>query len=166
MRLTGFRSRRGFSLLELLIVIAVILVIAAIAIPRFLRSRMVANEANAVAALRTIATVQVNYESTYEQGYAPSLAALGPPPAGSGVSATNAGLIDQVLASGVKSGYTFIYTPIDSDGNGQVDAFTVNANPVTRGQTGERYFFVDQTNVIRFNIGGPATSSSTPVPTN
>jgi prepilin-type N-terminal cleavage/methylation domain-containing protein len=158
--------RRGFSLIELLIVIAVILVIAAIAIPRLLRSKMVANETSAVASLRTFASVHVTYESTYRQGYAPSLAALGPPPAGTAVSASNAGLIDQALASGVKSGYTFIYNPVDTDGNGQIDVYTLNANPQVPGQTGDRYFFVDQTNVIRFNVGSPASATSQPIPAN
>jgi prepilin-type N-terminal cleavage/methylation domain-containing protein len=159
-------ARRGFSLIELLIVIAVILVIAAIAIPRLLRSKMVANETSAVASLRTFASVHVTYESTYRQGYAPALAALGPPPPGTPVSFTNAGLIDQLLASGTKSGYTFIYNPVDVNGDGKIDVYTLNANPTVPGQTGDRYFFVDQTNVIRFNIGSPATASSTPVPPN
>ena|SRR2546425_6221624 len=73
------RSRdAGFSLIEVLVVIAIILIIAAIAIPRLLQSRMAANEAGAVAALRTITTVQVTYNFTYQQGFAPSLAATRP----------------------------------------------------------------------------------------
>jgi prepilin-type N-terminal cleavage/methylation domain-containing protein len=158
------RARRGFSLIELLIVVAVILVIAAIAIPRFLQSKMVANETSAVASLRTIATVEVNYDSTYKQGYSPDLTVLGPPPAGAPPSAAAAGLIDQVLASGVKSGYTFSYSAIDADGDGKPEGFICNANPVSPGQTGNRYFYVDQTNVIRFHLGAPANSASTPVP--
>jgi len=160
----GRASERGFSLIEVLVVIAVILIIAAIAIPRFLRSRMIANESSAVAALRTIATVQVTYESTYKQGFAPSLTALGPPAGGGPPTAAGAGLIDQVLASGIKSGYSFVYNPIDSNGDGQPDAFTINANPISVGQTGDRHFYVDQSNVIRWALGGPAAPGSPPIP--
>src|SRR2546428_12494569 len=89
------RSRdAGFSLIEVLVVIAIILIIAAIAIPRLLQSRMAVNEAGAVAALRTITTVQVTYNFTYQQGFAPSLAALGPPP-GNQANANQAGLVDE-----------------------------------------------------------------------
>ncbi len=161
------RSRRravGFSLIELLIVIAVILTIAAIAIPNFMRSRRAANESSAVASLRTLATVQVNYESNYQSGYAPSLAALGPPVPGTQPTAANAGLIDVVLAGGVKSGYVFTYSPVDSNGDGKVDTFSITAAPFVPGQTGDRYYFVDQSNVIRFNTGGPANAASTPIP--
>jgi prepilin-type N-terminal cleavage/methylation domain-containing protein len=161
------RSRRhttGFSLIELLIVIAIILTISAIAIPRLLRSRMMANEASAVASLRTLCTVQVNYESTYKVGYAPSLAALSSPAGGAAPSAANAGLIDVVLAGGTKSGYVFTYNPVDSNGDGQVDTWTITAAPFVPGQTGEKYFFVDLSNVIRYNLGAPATVASKPIP--
>ena len=159
------RSRDvGFSLIEVLVVIAIILIIAAIAIPRLLQSRMAANEAGAVAALRTIATVQVTYNFTYQQGFAPSLAALGPPPPGNQANANQAGLVDEVLASSIRNGYTFVYVPIDTSGLGAPDRYTVNANPVAVGQTGQRYFYVDQTNVIRYAVGGAAGPNSTPIP--
>ena len=160
-----FRRRSpGFSLIELLIVVAIILIISAIAIPRLLRSRMVANETSAVASLRTLCTVQVSYESTYKVGYAPSLAALGPQIPGTPPSPANAGLIDVVLAGGTKSGYVFTYSPVDSNGDGQVDTWTITAAPFVPGQTGDKYFFVNLTNVIRYNIGAPATVASTPIP--
>ncbi len=143
---------------------AVILVISAIAVPRFLRSKRVANEASAVAALRTLTTVQFTYESTYKQGFAPSLVALGPPAPGVPPSAVSASLIDVVLASGVKNGYVFTYSPVDSNGDGQVDIFTITAAPFVVGQTGDRFFFVDQSNVIRYNVGAPANATSTPIP--
>jgi len=154
----------GFSLVEVLVVIAVILIIAAIAIPRLLRSKMAANEAAAASALRSVCTVQVAYDVTYNQGYAPSLSALGPPPPGTMATPTNGDLIDPVLASGIRNGYSFVYTPIDSSGSGKPSAFTINANPLSPGQTGERYFYADQTNVIRWALGGPAGPSSPPVP--
>ncbi len=156
-------ARRGFSLLELLIVIAVILTIAAIAIPNLMRARMQANETSAAASLRSIATVQVQYISTYQQGYAPSITALGPPGGGS-PSATSADLIDPVLATGTKSGYTFLYSATDNDGDGKPEAFTCNAAPITPGQTGQKYFYVDQTNVIRYNLTGVAGPTDPPIP--
>lgn len=154
---------RGFSLLELLVVVAVLLIIAAIAIPQFLRARMKANEASAVSSLRTITTVQVTYASTYQQGYAPSLRALGPPIGGGAPSAEAADLIDSVLASGIKNGYSFVYNVLEG-ADGQPQRYTVNANPVAPGQTGERFFYVDQTHVLRFALDGPAGASSEPVP--
>ena len=95
------RKQKGFSLIELLIVVAIILIIAAIAIPNLLRSRIAANEASAVGSIRTLNTAEVTYASTYPDVGFNVLANLG----GAGGSATGAGLIDAVLASAVKSGY-------------------------------------------------------------
>lgn len=159
------RSRNaGFSLIELVMVVAIILIIAAIAIPNFLKSKQRANETSAVASLRAIATTEVTYQTTYQRGYSPDLQSLGPPVGGGNPSATSADLIDSVLASGIKSGYAIVYAAIDADGNGQPDAFTVNGNPVSPGQTGEKYFYVDQTGVVRYNLGAPAGPTSDPVP--
>jgi len=153
----GRGKAAGFSLLELMIVVAVIMVIAALAIPNLIRSRMAANESAAAAALRTLATVEVNYDATYQVGFAPTLAALGPPAAGVQASQTNAGLIDEALASGVRSGYQFVYAPL---GSGPVTGYTINANPISPGSTGQWYFYVDQTNVIRHQQGSVAGPSS------
>src|SRR5271169_1222464 len=99
-------KQKGFSLIELLIVVAIILIIAAIAIPNLLRSKMAANEASAVGSLRTLNTSSVEYSISYGN-YPPNLGALG----GTGTaSSTAAGLIDSVLSTGTKSGYTFTYT--------------------------------------------------------
>src|SRR3569832_1061902 len=105
------RKQKGFSLIELLIVVAIILIIAAIAIPNLLRSKMAANEASAVASVRTINTAQVTYASAYpDAGFAGAIASLGGDPStcatAAGATSTNACLIDNLLTTGTKSGYT------------------------------------------------------------
>src|SRR5271163_572248 len=99
------RNQKGFSLIELLIVVAIILIIAAIAIPNLLRSRMAANEASAVGSIRTMNTAAITYNSTYGIGFPPTLASIGT--TGTTASCTNAELLDSVLTLGSKSGYTF-----------------------------------------------------------
>jgi len=154
--------QKGFSLIELLIVVAIILIIAAIAIPNLLRSRMAANEASAVGSLRTLNTACVTYASTYG-GFPNALTDLGPG-AGGGASATQADLVDAVLASGAKSGYVFTFTAgADGDGNGFPDTYTINADPATPGTTGQRYFFTDQSGVIRANTAAQATVNDPPI---
>jgi type IV pilus assembly protein PilA len=126
------KHNEGFSLIELLIVVAIILIIAAIAIPNLLKSKMAANQASAVASLRTINTSEVTYSSTYNQGYTSTLVQLGPAASGSATS-SNAGLVDSVLAGGNKSGYTFTYTA-GAAVNGSTPTYQVNANPVARNR--------------------------------
>src|SRR6266478_554464 len=150
----GKRSA-GFSLIELLIVVAVI------AIPNFIRSKMRANEAGAVANLRTITTASVVYNTTYGVGFAPSLAALGGDPATP--SASLAGLIDSVLSTGVKSGFLYTYTVVATDANGNAQSYSANADPITPGTTGDRHFYTDQTNVIRVNLTASAGLSDPPI---
>jgi type IV pilus assembly protein PilA len=156
------RHSRGFSLIELLIVVAIILIIAAIAIPNLLRSRIAANQASAIGSMRTINTAEVTFSSAYGQGFSSTLAQLGPPTSGP-VTAAAAGLIDSVLASGSKSGYAFTYAPALPDSVGRYNGYTINANPTTPGQTGTAYYFTDQTYVIRGSVTGTASVSDSPV---
>ena len=152
-------KQKGFSLIELLIVVAIILIIAAIAIPNLLRSKMAANEASAVASLRTLNTSIVAYSTTY--GNDPALLSNLGCPTGCTVGATTADLIDSVLASGVKSGYTITYVA----GAVPISTYTIVATPVSAA-TGLRNFFTDQSGVIRANtsgFGGTATVADTPI---
>ena len=149
------KKQKGFSLIELLIVVAIILIIAAIAIPNLLRSRIAANEASAVGSIRTINTAEVTFASTYpDVGFA-ALASLG----GSGGTSTGAGLLDSVLAGGTKSGYSFTTT---ITGGTPATQYTVQGDPLS-AQTGQRHFFSDQSGVIRYNTSAQATVSDNPL---
>jgi prepilin-type N-terminal cleavage/methylation domain-containing protein len=156
------KKQKGFSLIELLIVVAIILIIAAIAIPNLLRSRMAANEASAVGSLRTLNTAAVTYSSTYPSiGFPSALVNLSD--GGNSVctaTTTQACLIDNVLASGTKSGYTIAFT---SDGKTPSVGYSINGDPVNRGTTGQRSFYTSQSGVIRYNATAVAISSDAPL---
>jgi type IV pilus assembly protein PilA len=162
------RKHKGFSLIELLIVVAIILIIAAIAIPNLMRSRMAANEASAVGTLRTFVTAETTYASTYPDiGFSASAATLGNGGATGACTAApaTACLIDSgveaAFAATPKSGYLFIYAPVVGPPN---SAYTVTANAAAQGTSGQRSFFTDQTGVIRGKPVGPgATIADTPI---
>jgi type IV pilus assembly protein PilA len=144
----------GFSLIELLIVIAIILIILSVALPQMSKSRMHAQEMAAIEELGTINKAEIQYYSQFNQ-YATSLAQLGPPAtAGAAEGPQNSGLIPGSLASGSAGGYNFTVTQ-------SPQGYAVSAVPKSFGSTGRRTFYTDQTGIIRQNwTQEPATDKS------
>jgi len=144
--------QRGFSLIELLIVVSIILILITIAVPKFTHAQMYTRETAAIQAIKAIHTAEVQYQSQYGR-YAASLTELGPPASGA-PNTSAADLIGNDLANGEKQGYKFTVASV-------AGGYTINANPVTYGTSGSRSFFSDQTMVIHENYGPePATAQS------
>jgi prepilin-type N-terminal cleavage/methylation domain-containing protein len=150
---------RGFTLLELIIVVAVILTLLAISVPYLLHSKMAANENAARESLHTYNLVLFEYWTTYET-YPKALANLG---AGSQRGAASADLIDPVLASGRKSGYVFEYVPGELEFDGTTSTYNLTAKPSLAGLTGHLIFSMDQTGAVHVVTNSTVvTSSATP----
>jgi type IV pilus assembly protein PilA len=154
-------KQKGFSLIELLIVVAIILIIAAIAIPNLLRSKMAANQASAVASLRTLNTSSVLFNTNYGI-YPATLAALGPVGSGVAPSSALADMVDSTLAGANaapgKSGYIFTWAVPATNGQ----AYSINADPTTTS-TGQIHYYTDASLVIRSNSSVAATSGDNPI---
>jgi len=148
-------KQKGFSLIELLIVVAIILIIAAIAIPNLLRARIAANEASAVSSLRTMNTACITYNTSFNS-YPSSLTNLAPVASGTTPTSTSADLLDATLTTSPfqKSGYTFTFA-VPAAGT-----YSINADPITANQTGVRAFYTDQTGVIHVNAAGTKAAAT------
>ena len=150
--------RNGFTLMELLIVIAIILILMLMAIPTIGSLKMQANETSAINSMQVITKLQMQYDSTYpSNGYACSLAALGGDPKAGPPTPAASQLLQGDLTSGVKSGYIFTInncTKVSLNGNDRITGFQVTAVPLTVGQTGHRGFCSDQGGTIKFDPAG------------
>jgi len=136
----------GFTLPEILIVVGILITLAALGIPNLIRARMNANEASAIASVRTLVTAAHNWRAA-NPSYPTDEAVL---------AGANPPYIDSVLGSGLKQGYSFSLA-------GAASSFTVTATPVTVTVTGNRYLFADESGVVRANTGAAADATSPPI---
>jgi len=154
------RSSRGFSLIELLIVVAIILIIAAIAIPNLLQARMSAHEASAAGSLSAIKSAEVAYWTAYPSvGYSSDIASLGGPvpctPSSTTACLVDSGLSAAVPGSSGKAGYFFLVTGVMTGGAALNTAYVAGAAPMTVHSSGNRDFCVTNDGVLRSQMGNP-----------
>lgn len=151
----------GFSLIELLVVVAIILIIAAIAVPNLLSARRAANEASAAQSLRTVATAEAEYSAFSGVGFSTSLATLGGAAPCTEAMLTGCQLDNGFASTGTKNGYTF--TAAGEDGAGTNanpnSGFLAVAVPTTVGSTGARSFCIDATNVVHYQATGATVAT-------
>jgi type IV pilus assembly protein PilA len=154
------RTSRGFTLIEMVIVVAIILIIMAIAVPSFLQSRIAANESGAAATIRTLNSAQISYYSAYPTvGYASTLLSLGGTCTGTSVpSSTSACLIDQDLQTGTRSGYTYVVSNVSGTPS---STYNVIGAPTVTGYTGNRNFCSYDDAVVRVSMTTITTCDST-----
>ncbi|PYV51024.1 MAG: pili assembly chaperone [Acidobacteria bacterium] len=161
------RHQKGFSLIELLIVVAIILIIAAIAIPNLLRAKISADESSAAASVRQLSTAQISYAAAYPlNGYAANLSALGPGSSNcsSGPTSDNACIVDNVLGSGFKSGYQFLSVGSAGGSGNPNTQFVSSSAPTSPGVSGVRNFCTITDGVLRIDPG-PGTAIAPDVAT-
>ncbi|MGA2672547.1 MAG: prepilin-type N-terminal cleavage/methylation domain-containing protein [Terracidiphilus sp.] len=148
----------GFTLMELLIVIAIILILMLMAIPTIGSLKKKASETSAINSVQTITKAEIQYESSYPaNGYACSLSALGGDPSAGAPSPTAAQILQADLASGYKSGYIFTVnncTKVTIGGTDRYTGYTITAVPQTVGKTGDRGFCSDQFGTIKYDTAG------------
>jgi type IV pilus assembly protein PilA len=155
------KDMQGFSWIEIIIVVVVIVLSAGIVIPNLWKSKTDIDDASAIRSIRTIVLAEKNYAQSYDKGYSSSLATMGMPPDAM-PSASRAGFIDSELAAGVKEGYAFNYQPGPVNENGRIQTYTLTVSPTKPGSSGNTYYFVDQTGVIRENTSHVATAADSP----
>lgn len=169
------KREKGFSLIELLIVITIILIIVAIALPNYHHVQMSGNETAAAGTLKTIMQDAVVYNNEYSNGYPPSLGALGGPAGSQKGTCDNAKLLDEVMSNNgsgntaTKNGYVYTYIPGPATGtnaqgctNQGVVSYTVVAVPQVPGSTGRKGFYTDDSGAIRFTTDGTIPNESSP----
>jgi type IV pilus assembly protein PilA len=160
------RGQAGFTLMELLIVMSVILILMAVAIPNYMNARSQANENAAMQELRTLNSAEIQYETNYPgNGFSCSMAQLGGDPKAGAPSPQAAQLIPADLASGYKSGYIFAITNCTKMTVNNQDVYTsfeLTAVPQAIGKTGHRGFCMDQTGEIKADPAG-TTNCTQPI---